>query len=247
MKKVFVFFTLCLLAFQTTKSQNAFDGNWFNFLPENIEVTRHFSGGIGYFVPYDIDANFIGNKHLKFPSYEIFLSYGYTFNNRLSVGLGFGIVDFEYDRVEKNDDGRHYIPVRPTMMGIPIAIDIKYSITSWNVKPTIGVRGGLMANLVSELSTTEFVADGHLPGYIRTYEKRMDNPWIGFSLGLKKDRIGFFFEALFYGFTSHYEQEGLTEEQWLHQNYSDGDFTSYSNGMSYTIGFTFALVSKKIR
>lgn len=208
-----------------------FDRKMFGFLPESTKISRNFGAHLGYFVPFDLEL-FDGNSHLSFPSDEASLYYGYTFNENFSANFGVGVIDINYDWKEHTTGANQDYNVRSWMISMPIYLDFSYSFTSWNVRPAVGLRGGLMVNLVSAKRA------GISDNKVWESERYNNSPWFGVSLGAKKDRAKLMFEVLCYGITEKGNNYGEYDEYRKRTSYGD---------VWYNITFSLDLFSKIIR
>lgn len=241
---------------------NPFDSNWFNFLPENTNVTRSFGAHISYVLP-DPSKTTEG-RHYKFPSTEISLTYGYYFNDRLYTGITAGILDFTRKRKERIEEtSNNYvdsrladIPVRNTMMGIPLGIDLRYAFGTKKVKPVVGARLGFTIPLVSSqrsIGETELFhgSYGHYGGsYItegydafyreiaRAEEEWLAGFWGGINVGARINKVSIGLELVYDRYK--YEHTTVTKERYY--GHPDGEeYDSYDRKSGY--GFLNLAVS----
>lgn len=163
MKKV-LFLTFALAASVAAHPQ---DGFWGRIVPVGTDVDRQISLYAGFDI-WDLSFQTMANYNMKFvPNAGIGVRWGYTFNDRLSVGLSVGFAWWNYSSFSTFEDYRRpsvsasvaYEELRnyssPNIVSLPIELDAKWYFgdwaanAGWDAVPMVTARMGYMVNMQS--------------------------------------------------------------------------------------------------
>lgn len=177
--------------------------------PQGMDVDRQISLYAGFDV-WDISFQTMENYNMKFvPNAGVGVRWGYTFNDRLSVGLSAGLAWWNYASFNNFQDydrplvtaTTSYRELRnyssPNVVSLPVSLDVKWYFTDWaalagwDVVPLVTARLGYMINIQSIHCTgydkltvlTPFPGDTWTGTTTTTYDDRYVHQGMSYAFG----------------------------------------------------------------